>query len=163
MKFPIACLAYNQDEVNQFLEKTQAYDLHSGVMLVNTIELTRGQKFSGMILLPGAFNLVGFKDILEATLYFIDYTPKHEVGQWVSASQDYSGVPKFTRGIIVEDYGTGLTVAWDRPDTPIPRYLTCTEISELPASHYNAPLRDGFDKETEVSSLILLRGKRHPI
>ena len=76
MKFPIACLAYNQDEVNQFLEKTQAYDLHSGVMLVNTIELTRGQKFSGMILLPGAFNLVGFKDILEATLYFIDYTPK---------------------------------------------------------------------------------------
>ena len=60
------------------------------------------------------------------------------IGMRVLSLVDFAGVPKGTAGVIDEDYGTGVTVRWD------PR-------GQWERKH---PLRDGFDKATE---LVLLR------
>lgn len=57
-----------------------------------------------------------------------------KVGTRVRALQDFSGVPRDTEGIIDEDYGSGVTVAWDLPGQPI-------------------ILREGFNKSTELHYL----------
>lgn len=77
-----------------------------------------------------------------------------EIGQKVQTMIEYSGVPKFTEGYIVEDYGTGMTVAWDLPDRPYPKDLSFKEVAEMYAVNPKCPLRDGFDKETELSELV---------
>ena len=74
-----------------------------------------------------------------------------QVGQRVKAKIDFSGVPKGTEGVIDEDYGTGLTVAWDLPDRPLPPGYK--EWDGKPAIHPAVPLRDGFDKEKELDLL----------
>jgi len=43
-------------------------------------------------------------------------------------------------------------VAWDLPDRPLPD-MTPAEISEMFAINPKCPLRDGFDKETELDFL----------
>lgn len=74
------------------------------------------------------------------------------VGSKVRTLRSFSGVPLGTVGLIVEDYGTGVMVAWDLPDRPLPN-MTPREIAELYAINSECPLRDGFDKATELDFL----------
>lgn len=74
------------------------------------------------------------------------------VGAKVRCLCDFPSVPMDTIGQIVEDYGTGIMVAWDLPDRPLPA-MTPAEISEMYAINPKCPLRDGFDKETEFDFL----------
>jgi hypothetical protein len=72
------------------------------------------------------------------------------VGTRVRALMDFSGVPTGTQGVVDEDYGTGVMIAWDLPDGRLPQGY---------AKHDGQPmiktgiLRDGFDKETELQYL----------
>ena len=63
---------------------------------------------------------------------------------------DFSGVPKGTEGIIDEDYVTGVTVAWDLPEQPLPPGYF--EYDGRPAIQ-SGLLRDGFDKERDLDFL----------
>jgi hypothetical protein len=72
------------------------------------------------------------------------------VGTRVKSTIDFSGVPRGTEGVIDEDYGTGIMVAWDLPESPLPKGYT--KYDGIPAVT-SGILRDGFDKRTE---LILL-------
>lgn len=74
------------------------------------------------------------------------------VGRKVRSLCDFPSVPMDTVGLIVEDYGTGITVAWDLSDRPLPA-MTPAEIAEMYAINPKCPLRDGFDKETELDFL----------
>lgn len=73
------------------------------------------------------------------------------VGRRVRAIHAFSGVPAGTEGVIDEDYGTGVTVAWDLPGRPLPKGYT--RHDGRPAIAHGAPLRDGFDKELELGYL----------
>lgn len=77
------------------------------------------------------------------------------VGKKVRATCDFPGVPMETVGLIVQDYGTGIMVAWDLPERPLPD-MTAAEIGEMYAVNPKCPLRDGFDKETELDYLEAL-------
>lgn len=76
----------------------------------------------------------------------------HEVtiGQRVRSLRDFSGVPKGTQGVVDEDYGTGVMVAWDLPDQPLPLGYFGYDGRPAVASGI---LRDGFDKKTELHFL----------
>lgn len=56
------------------------------------------------------------------------------VGTRVRSLVDFNSVPNGTRGIIDEDYGTGVMVRWDDP----------------------IALRDGFDKDKELQFLEVI-------
>jgi hypothetical protein len=60
-----------------------------------------------------------------------------KIGAWVRSLVEFSGVPCGTVGIIVEDYGSGVTVEWS---------LLARDWSR----------RDGFNKETELHYLALV-------
>ena len=76
------------------------------------------------------------------------------IGTRVKALVGFSGVDQYTEGVIDEDYGTGVMVAWDLPDQPLPpgyrqhdgRPAIVTRI-----------LRDGFDKEKELHFLEVVK------
>jgi hypothetical protein len=68
----------------------------------------------------------------------------------VRSLRDFAGVPKGTEGIIDEDYGTGVMIAWDLPDSPLPRGY---RIHDGRPSFASGILRDGFDKESELQYL----------
>lgn len=72
------------------------------------------------------------------------------VGQRVKSLREFSGVEVGTEGVIDEDYGTGIMVAWDRPWAPLPPGYR--EYDNRPAVS-SGILRDGFDKETELQYL----------
>lgn len=75
------------------------------------------------------------------------------IGTKVKNIVAFAGVPKGTPGVIVEDYGSGITVAWDLPDKPYPKDKTPEEVAAMWAIDPECPLRDGFDKQTELSLL----------
>lgn len=80
------------------------------------------------------------------------------VGQWVKSLVDFAGVPKGSTGVVDEDYGTGIMVAWNLPGRPIPRDYFDPETgrpnpARRRAGDPNAPTRDGFDKATEMKFL----------
>lgn len=75
------------------------------------------------------------------------------LGRRVRTNQAFSGVSEGTEGIICEDYGTGITIAWDKPDRPLPEGLTPKQIAEMYQIDPECPLKDGFDKETELQYL----------
>ena len=77
------------------------------------------------------------------------------VGTKVQTLVAWPGVPKLTEGYIVEDYGSGVMVAWDLPDRPYPKHLSFEQVGKLAAVDPICPLRDGFDKETELSYLCI--------
>ena len=77
---------------------------------------------------------------------------KAVVGNKVRCTCDFPGVPIETMGLIVQDYGTGIMVAWDLSDRPLPD-IPAAEIGEMYALNPKCPLRDGFDKETELDFL----------
>lgn len=80
---------------------------------------------------------------------------KFEVGAYVKNNRPFADVPEGTLGLIIEDYGTGIMVAWDLPDKPLPRTLTAPEIAAMFAIDPRCPLRDGFDKQDELDFLEL--------
>lgn len=80
----------------------------------------------------------------------------YEIGTRVQTMQDWPGVPKFTEGLIIEDYGTGVTVAWNRPHNPLPDNMTPQEIAAMYAINPSCPLRDGFSYD-ELSMLVIIK------
>jgi hypothetical protein len=72
------------------------------------------------------------------------------IGTRVKSLVDFSAVPKGTEGVIDEDYGTGVMIAWDLPDSPLPEDYVVYD--DRPAI-VSGILRDGFDKETEIEFL----------
>ena len=77
-----------------------------------------------------------------------------KIGDRVQTIRAFSGVAKFTEGMIVEDYGSGMTIAWDLPNQPIPKGMQPKQIAKMWAGNPLCPLRDGFDKETELCMLV---------
>jgi hypothetical protein len=61
-----------------------------------------------------------------------------KLGRKVKSLVDFCNVPKGTTGTIDEDYGTGIMVRWDLDNG------------------YWKPLRDGFDKESELHYLEII-------
>lgn len=78
-----------------------------------------------------------------------------EVGDRVRSLRDFVKVPKGTEGVVIEDYGSGITVAWDLPDHPLPD-LPEEEIAAMFAVNHRCPIRDGFDKMTELHFLEII-------
>jgi len=79
-----------------------------------------------------------------------------KIGTRVKSLRDFAGVPKGTEGVIDEDYGTGVMVAWDLPDKPLPKGYRQYDGLPIPKEYrqYDGGiLRDGFDKETELKFL----------
>lgn len=72
------------------------------------------------------------------------------VGTRIRTKRDFSGVPIGTQGCIDEDYGSGVMIAWDLPDQPLPKGYR--EHDGSPAIRHGL-LRDGFDKKTELKFL----------
>jgi len=62
-------------------------------------------------------------------------------GSRVISNVDFSGVRSGTEGVIDEDYGTGVMVAWDLPDQPLPEGYRVYD--GIPAIR-SGILRDGF-------------------
>lgn len=79
------------------------------------------------------------------------------VGNRVRALRDFSGVPCGTEGVVDEDYGTGLMIAWDLPDRPLPEgwFWDANDHTKW-AGAPGSPLRDGFDKERELKFLEIV-------
>jgi len=83
------------------------------------------------------------------------------IGTRVKTLVDFSGVPKGTEGVIDQDYGTGIMVAWDLPDRALPagycqfdgRPAVATRRGEAPRRSPTGILRDGFDKKSELHFL----------
>lgn len=73
-----------------------------------------------------------------------------KIGVRVKSLVDFSGVPKGTEGVIDEDYGTGVMVAWDLTDQPLPRGYS---VHTGRPSFVSGILRDGFNKENELHFL----------
>lgn len=74
------------------------------------------------------------------------------IGTRVKTLRAFSGVPQGTEGVIDEDYGTGLMVAWDFPDKPLPKNYQ----KVLPMIRPGI-LRDGFDKGGELQFLEVVK------
>ena len=73
------------------------------------------------------------------------------VGTRVKSLVDFSGVPKGTEGVIDEDYVTGVMVAWDLPDQPLPPIRYSSRTGKM--TFFPSILRDGFDKNNELHFL----------
>lgn len=87
--------------------------------------------------------------------YTVDPAP-YQVGARVKTNRAWPGVPLGTEGLICEDYGSGVTVAWDKPEKPIPD-LPPETIGKLWAIEPQCPDRDGFDKSRELIYLDIVR------
>lgn len=74
------------------------------------------------------------------------------IGTRVRTKVELSGVPRWTHGIIDEDYGSGVMVAWDLPARPLPPGYFTHDARGAAAGL----LRDGFDKETELHFLEIV-------
>lgn len=66
---------------------------------------------------------------------------EYYVGARVRTLRAFASVPKGTEGVIDEDYGTGMTVAWDLPEQPLPPGYA--KFDGRPAI-VSRILRDGF-------------------
>lgn len=66
------------------------------------------------------------------------------VGTRVVSLVPFSGVPAGTEGVIDHDYGSGVMVAWDLPDQPLPEGYS--RWDGKPAFQ-SGLLRDGFGKD----------------
>lgn len=76
-----------------------------------------------------------------------------QIGVRVRTLTAFSGVPQGTEGIIDEDYGSGMMVAWDLPDSPLPPNY---KRHEGRPAIVTGLLRDGFDKERELHFLEIV-------
>ena len=73
-----------------------------------------------------------------------------KIGTRVKSNVEFCSVPLGTQGVIDEDYGLGIMIAWDFPDQPLPFGYRAYDGRPAIASHI---LRDGFNKETELKFL----------
>ncbi len=73
-----------------------------------------------------------------------------KVGVRIRTKREFSRVPEGTQGVIDEDYVTGVMVAWDLPDSPLPSGYR--RYDGVPMFISNI-LRDGFDKKTDLEFL----------
>lgn len=76
-----------------------------------------------------------------------------KIGTRVRASRGFVSVPKGTEGVVDEDYGSGVMVAWDLPDRPLPKGYSKHDGRPAIASGI---LRDGFDREMELHWLEVI-------
>lgn len=76
------------------------------------------------------------------------------IGARVKLTCDFPGLSVGTEGIIDSDYNTGVMVAWDLPDRPLPPGYRYWDSSL--AWNKNI-LRDGFNKERELQYLELVQ------
>jgi hypothetical protein len=72
------------------------------------------------------------------------------VGTRVRSLREFSGVPRGTEGVIDEDYGIGVMVAWDLPGHPLPPGYCVYDGRPACGSGI---LRDGFNKQRELGFL----------
>lgn len=72
------------------------------------------------------------------------------IGTRVKTTVAFFGVPEGTEGVVDEDYGSDVMVAWDLPNRPLPEGYS--EFDGRPTI-VSRILRDGFDKETELHFL----------
>lgn len=73
-----------------------------------------------------------------------------KVGTRIRTLRAFVSVPEGTEGVIDEDYETGVMVAWDLKDQPLPDgYHRHDGRSAIQTGF----LRDGFDKQTELQFL----------
>lgn len=77
-----------------------------------------------------------------------------KIGTRVRSLVDFAHVPKGTEGVIDEDYGSGVTVAWDLPGQPLPPGYR--EWNGKAACVPGQPLRDGFGKDFCLQFLEVL-------
>jgi len=78
------------------------------------------------------------------------------IGQRVKTLREFNGVPKGTEGVIDEDYGTGIMIAWDLPESRLPQAYGAYDGRPMIMTGI---LRDGFDKVTELEFLEVVNGK----
>lgn len=78
-----------------------------------------------------------------------------QVGTRIRSLVPFAGVPRGTEGVIDQDYGTGVMVAWDLPRSRLPVNYREYDGQWAVASRI---LRDGFDKETELHFLEVVEG-----
>lgn len=76
-----------------------------------------------------------------------------KVGTRVVTLMSWSRVPVGTHGVIDEDYDTGVMVAWDLPDCPLPAGYTAWTYG----NKMSPWLRDGFEKNNELRYLKVYR------
>lgn len=79
-----------------------------------------------------------------------------KIGRPVEAIHQFPGVPKGTKGIIIQDYGTGIMIGWDKPERPYPKGKPPEVVAAMLAVNPQCPLRDGFDKKGELKYLKAL-------
>lgn len=72
------------------------------------------------------------------------------IGTRVRTLREFNSVPLGTIGCVDEDYGTGVMIAWNLPDQPLPENYK--EHDGRPAIQHGL-LRDGFDKKSELKFL----------
>lgn len=75
---------------------------------------------------------------------------RFRVGQRVRSLRAFVDVPKGTEGVIDEDYGSGVMVAWDLPDQPLPAGY---RVYDGRPAIRSGILRDGFDKTSDLEYL----------
>jgi hypothetical protein len=78
------------------------------------------------------------------------------IGTRVKALKALSGVPEGTIGVVDEDYGKGVMVAWDLQKKPLPAGWEDFERDRSRFRRTEWPLRDGFDKKEELDLLEVL-------
>jgi hypothetical protein len=75
-----------------------------------------------------------------------------QIGVRVKALREFVSVPEGTEGVIDQDYGTGVMVAWDLPDHPLPEGYAAYDGKPAIATGI---VRDGFDKASELDTLAV--------
>ena len=77
------------------------------------------------------------------------------IGTRVRTNVALSGIPRWSEGVIDEDYGTGVMVAWDLPGRPLPSGYRSHQGVGAEAGI----LRDGFDKVSELHFLQVVTAR----
>lgn len=86
-----------------------------------------------------------------------------KIGARVVALESFADVPKGTEGIIIDNYGTGIMVAWDKPDKPYPQGKTPFEVNAMFAVNHLCPLRDGFGMDELDYLAVMAEEYQNPI
>jgi hypothetical protein len=81
------------------------------------------------------------------------------VGTRIRTLRAFSGIPLRSEGVIDEDYGTGIMVAWDLPHHPLPRGYSQYDGVPLVVSGIR---RDGFSFDELVFLEIVSAERSFP-
>ena len=78
------------------------------------------------------------------------------IGARVLLRNERACVPIGTVGVIIDEWGSGITVAWDLPERPYPYDLPPSAVARLPANNPLWPERDGFYRGKQLDELALI-------